>query len=255
MSIVLPTTSKRIEARQKPDKTPVMYQNWRDLLFLHWEYDPVKIQKTLPDGLFVDTYKNRAFVGITPFFMLDVRPNYLPAVKAISNFSEVNVRTYVYDKYGNPGIYFYSLDADQPIAVELAKFIHLPYFHAEINSSREDGLGNVSFKIKRDDTPAGTESEFIYRFMGEEFFAESETLEFFLIERYILFSYDSENDQLYRGRVNHMAYPLFNTNVIKYDTKLLKLNGFEITAVSPDHIMGSTGVDVEVYNIEKIGKD
>jgi uncharacterized protein len=253
----IPSLNKRIEARQKPSgKIPVMYQKWRDLLFLHWAYNPVLIQKTLPEGLFVDTFNNTAYVGITPFFLFDVRPKFFPTVKGISDFKEVNVRTYVFDSEGNPGIYFYSLDANQPFAVELAKFFFLPYYHSEINAQKlQDGSGNIHFKTSRKDAPSFMESEFIYRFFGEETFAESGTLEFFLTERYILFSYDNENDQLYRGRVNHMAYPLFNSAVLKYDTNLLSLNGFEITAVSPDHIIGSTGVDVDIFNLEKIDKE
>lgn len=37
-----------------------MYQQWRDLLFPHWEYDVAAIQATLPDGLFVDTFGGKA---------------------------------------------------------------------------------------------------------------------------------------------------------------------------------------------------
>jgi uncharacterized protein len=252
----IPTLNKRIEARQIPEnRTPIMHQKWRDLLFLHWSYDPVKLQKILPEGLFVDSYENRGFIGITPFFMFDVRPKFLPSVKAVSEFSEVNVRTYVYDKDGTPGIFFFSLDANQPIAVELAKFLYLPYYHAEIDSRKEEDTDTIFFKIKRDDVPADMQSEFIYKMLGEEFFAESGTLEFFLTERYILFSHDKETDQLYRGRVYHMPYPLRMSTVLKYDTNLLTLNGFSITAVSPDHIIASTGVDVDVYGLEKIEKE
>jgi uncharacterized protein len=251
-----PTINKRIEARQKPhNAAPVMYQKWRDLLFLHWMDDPIKLQKTLPEGLFIDTFNDQAFIGVTPFFLFDVRPVFLPSVKSVSNFSEVNVRTYVYDKDGTPGIYFYSLDANQPLAVELAKFFYLPYYHAEIESHKEGHTDSVFFNVKRDNTPEGTGSEFIYKMVGEEFFAESGTLEFFLTERYYLFSHDDENDQLYKGRVYHMPYPLFNSTVIKYDTNLLTLNGFNVKALSPDHIIASPGVDVEIYNISQVGKE
>jgi uncharacterized protein len=252
----LPTINKRIEARQQPkNMTPIMHHKWRDLLFLHWIYDPIKLQKTLPEGLYVDTYQNQGFIGVTPFFMFDVKPKFLPSIKAVSDFSEVNVRTYVYDKDGTPGIYFYSLDANQPFAVELAKFFFLPYYHSDIESRRDGGTDSVFFKARRKNTPAEYESEFIYKMFGDEFFAESGSLEFFLVERYYLFSHDSESGQLYRGRVNHMPYPLFNTTVIKYDTNLLAIDGFNIEAASPDHIIGSTGVDVDVYNIEKVDKE
>jgi uncharacterized protein len=252
----MPTINKRIEARQKPKNgIPAMHQKWRDLLFLHWSYDPIKLQKTLPEGLFVDTFNNMAYIGITPFFLYDVKPKFLPSVKAVSEFSEVNVRTYVYDKDGTPGIYFYSLDANQPLAVELAKFFYLPYYHAAIESRKEGHTDSIFFKVKRENTPDDTISEFIYKMLGTEKFAESGSLEFFLTERYFLFSHNKEKDQLYRGRVYHMPYPLYNTTVIKYDTNLLMLNGFDIAAVSPDHIIASSGVDVDIFNLEKIDKE
>ena len=71
-----------------------MYQQWRDLLFLHWAYPVAAIQATLPDGLFVDTFGGRAYLGIVPFFMQKIRPRFLPAVPGISDFMELNVRTY-----------------------------------------------------------------------------------------------------------------------------------------------------------------
>ena len=57
-----------------------MYQRWRDLLFLHWEYPAAAIQETLPDGLFVDTFGGKAYLGIVPFFMENIRPRRSPAV-------------------------------------------------------------------------------------------------------------------------------------------------------------------------------
>src|SRR6476646_9350383 len=76
-----PVTNPNIEARralqQEPAATPVMYQTWSDLLFLHWEWDPVEIQATLPPGLYVDTYGEKAYVGVIPFRMTDVRASFL----------------------------------------------------------------------------------------------------------------------------------------------------------------------------------
>ena len=46
-----------------------MYHTWRDLLFLHWKYEPDLVQTTLPPGLFVDAFDGDAWVAIVPFFM------------------------------------------------------------------------------------------------------------------------------------------------------------------------------------------
>ena len=81
-----------------------MYQQWRDLLFLHWEYSAAAIQATLPDGLFVDSFDGKAYLGVVPFFMRNIRPRFLPAVPGISNVMELNLRTYVHDPAGVPGV-------------------------------------------------------------------------------------------------------------------------------------------------------
>jgi CofH subfamily radical SAM domain protein len=112
----------RLALRERPQNhSPVMYQKWRELLFLHWAYDPLIIQDTLPPGLSVDTFAGKAYVGLVPFFMRDIRPRFVPVVPGISNFLEVNLRTYVHDERGVAGVWFYSLDANQWLAVQLAR--------------------------------------------------------------------------------------------------------------------------------------
>ena len=108
-----PSLSNRLALRERPaDRGPVMFQKWRELLFLHWEVDPGEIQRTLPSGLQVDTYADKAYVGIVPFYMCEVRPRFCPSLPGLSNFLEINLRTYVYDERGVAGVWFYSLDAN-----------------------------------------------------------------------------------------------------------------------------------------------
>jgi uncharacterized protein len=99
-----------VERQQHP---VVGRQRWSDLLFLHWRVSAAAVQATLPAGLFVDTYHDQAYVGIVPFFMERVRPVYLPPVPWLSWFLELNVRTYVRDASGTPGVWFYSLSGGE----------------------------------------------------------------------------------------------------------------------------------------------
>lgn len=50
-----------------------MVHRWDQLTFLHWDYDPDIVQRLLPEGLVVDTFDDRAWVGLVPFLM-EVRP-------------------------------------------------------------------------------------------------------------------------------------------------------------------------------------
>ncbi|MCU7511950.1 MAG: YqjF family protein [Bacteroidota bacterium] len=248
-----PSLRGRLALREKPiDRIAIMYQKWRDLLFLHWEVDPEIIQLTLPEMLHTDTFEGKAYLGLTPFFVQDARPIFTPGIPAISDFPEVNVRTYVFDNEGNPGIWFYSLDTSQALAVEAANiFFHLPYHTSEIEAHQ--GIEGITFSCRRkEDDVAVPRSTFRYKYSGEEFFAESKTLDFFLIERYLIFSKDKETGQLYSGRVHHRPYPIYRAEVPEYDLNLLALNGFELEGRPADHQVYSTGVDVEVYTLDKV---
>src|SRR6202795_1171781 len=134
-------TRRQLIERQLPRRlSPVMYQRWLHLLFLHWPLATEIVQRTLPQGLQADTFEGHAWVGIVPFFMRGVRPAGFVAVPGISNFLELNLRTYVLDDYGRPGIWFYSLDANQALAVPLAgAAFALPYKFAEMRARISDG--------------------------------------------------------------------------------------------------------------------
>ena len=144
-----PTIEERLLVRGKPSAKPVLQMQWKQLLFLHWSWDAREIQGTLPDGLFVDTFDGKAWLAIVPFFMRRVHPMGLPCVPWLSNFLELNVRTYVHDGAGVPGVWFYSLACNQPLAVELARrFFHLNYVHARMEA-RIDTHNVCSYKARR----------------------------------------------------------------------------------------------------------
>ena len=229
-----------------------MYQRWSDLLFLHWEYSATTIQATLPEGLFVDTFGGKAYLGAVPFFMRHIRPRFLPAVPGISNFMEMNLRTYVHDRAGVPGVWFYSLDANQWLAVKIARrFFHLPYEHAEMKSSRT-AEGRIHYESLRTGGRAnGTNCVFDYAPGAEVQQPAPGSLEFFLIERYRLYS--SAPNGLLRGAVFHEPYQLCRADVTAWDENLLPLDGFSPTGRPPDHVIMSRGVDVTIFPLERVG--
>lgn len=243
-----PELQDRLNLRNKPvNQNFVMEQKWRDLLFLHWESDPVEIQRTLPQGLYVDTFDEKAYIGITPFFMKDIRASFLPAFSPVPDFRECNFRTYVHNEQGIPGIWFYSLDADQWLAVNFAKLLSLPYYYASIDAFKDLETEEITYHLSRKNTPENKRSLFRYRKRGEEFFADPGTLWFFFIERYLIYSLDKISRNLVSGRVHHSPYPLYHVDVSKYDTNLFELNGIRKPDTPPVHMVYSSGVDVNIY--------
>lgn len=199
----------------------------------------------------MDTYGGKAYLGIVPFFMKNIRPRFLPAVPGISNFMELNLRTYVYDRAGIPGVWFYSLDANQWLAVKIAKTLfHLPYEHAAMKYSTT-ATGSNRFASQRKTTSASP-INCVYDFTTGSDMPQPliGSLEFFLTERYRLYS--NAPDGLRRGSVFHKPYPLCQVELSAWDENLFLLNGFAPTKRPPDHVAFSQGVDVSIFPLERL---
>ena len=220
----------------------VMFQSWLHLLFLHWTVEPEIVQRTLPQGLSVDTYGEKAWIGIVPFYMRHVRPVMLPFLS--SNFLELNLRTYVKDRHGAPGVWFYSLDANDPLAVWMARLLFgLPYRHAKMRAiQRED---EITYSCQRHGSSTVQE----YRFQPSDDLGEAKigSLEFFLIERYRLFSL--RGARLLTGRVYHHPHNLGKAVVPKFDKHPFQLDGLPTPPGAPDSVLYSTRVDVTIYPV------
>ena len=182
----------------------IMSQRWCSLLFAHWPVSPEVLAPWLPRPLSLDTFEGSAWLAVTPFWMSGVRPRGLPALPGLSEFPELNLRTYIAGE--KPGVHFFSLDAGNSVAVLLArKFFHLPYYRAEM-SMEPFGKG-VSYRSHRRagrGRPAAFEAS--YEPAGEVFRSVPGTLEHFLTERYCL--YAVENDRTYRTEIHHAPWPL-----------------------------------------------
>lgn len=185
-----------------------MRMRWRDLLFMHWPVPESSLRPLIPPALKLDTFDGSAWLGITPFRMQRTRPRFLPAVPWLSSFPELNVRTYVTAE-SKPGIWFFSLDARNPIAVRLARATFgLPYFDAEM-SCRTNGeeVHYRSVRTHKSAPPARLAAS--YRPVGEPFESRPGTLENFLTERYCLYSAGAEGGgRVRRGEIHHVPWPL-----------------------------------------------
>ena len=71
----------------------------------------------------LDTFEGQAYIGIVPFRMTGVSLRGMPDVPWFSKFPELNVRTYVIGPDGTRGVWFFSLDATNPIAVRAARWL------------------------------------------------------------------------------------------------------------------------------------
>lgn len=229
----------------RPEGRPALRMRWEKLLFLHWKWKAEEIQKTLPSGLTVDLFDGNAWLGVVPFFMRSVHPAGLFPVPWLSDFLEVNVRTYVRGPDGTPGVWFYSLACNQPLAVEIARrFFNLNYVHASMSATGDDPL---DYACKR----AGSTARFSYSPAKTGCLPASPgSLEHFLVERYVLFSANRKN-QLFAGRVYHSPYCIAPALGAVTSFLPAALDGFDDPARPPDHALVALPVDVEAWPIRR----
>jgi uncharacterized protein len=223
--------------------TAALRMRWVDLAFLHWNVPHSALLHRVPDVLQLDTFRDMAWVGITPFRMTGVRPIALPPVPFASDFPELNVRTYV--RHGDrAGVYFFSLDAASALAVRAARVATgLPYYHARMNSTRVgEEVRYRSSRRKRGELAA----EFVakYRPTGPVSKAPPGSLEHWLTERYCLFV--MRGPKLFRLDIEHEPWPLQPASIEIQRNTMDEANGVALPAVAP-HVLYSARLDVVAH--------
>ena len=220
----------------------ILLLRWKDLLFLHWKQDPAAIARHLPAGLRPDTYEGAGYVGLIVLTMQRVRPRFAPPLPWISTFHQLNLRTYVRDAQGNPGVYFLALDADQPLAVWFARrWLGLPYHRSRIQLwSEQDGYWRV-----RAQRHGGAEvARFEWSAQGGPFWAAPGSLEHFLTERYRLFV---SRSSLISVEIRHPPFMLRRAEVADWDSWPLRQAGFELPGGPPESALTGGEVRVQIF--------
>ncbi len=238
-----------------------MCQNWYDLTFLHWVVPAEQLRALIPSELELDTFEGRAYVGLIPFTMRGIRPMWAPAVQPLSDFHETNVRTYVHLRGSAPGVWFFSLDAANAVAVRIARSLwKLPYHYARMTLSREPteggNAGNASATptITYDSerlwpSPLPATCRVVCTPEGPVRPAEAGTLEHFLAERYLLYAY--RDGQLYRGQVYHTPYPLQTAAIGHIEENLIATAGIARPDVPPlAHY--AAGLQVRIFPLRRV---
>jgi uncharacterized protein YqjF (DUF2071 family) len=189
-----------------PRQPWAMRMQWHDLLFMHWPVDPDALRRYIPPTLAIDTFDGSAWIGVVPFHMRGVAPRLVPAVPYLSAFPEINVRTYV-SAEGKPGVWFFSLDAGNPIAVEAARdAFHLPYYNARMTCRpTTETVQYSSVRTHRGAAPATFQGR--YRATGPVYLSTPGTLESWLTERYCLYA-ANRRGTLWRSDIHHRQWPL-----------------------------------------------
>jgi uncharacterized protein len=214
-----------------PARPWIMAQSWHDLLFAHWRIDAALLRPQIPAALQIDAFAGQAWIAVVPFRMSGVRLRWTPALPWSSAFPEMNVRTYV-SAERKPGVWFFSLDARNPVAVAIARaWFHLPYFRAQMNCEERDTWIHYHSGRTHPGAAAGI-FEGRYRAAGEIFEPKPGTLEHFLTERYCLYAKASRG-QIYRGEIHHQPWRLQAAEVEFTRNSMVEAAGLALPSHEP----------------------
>ncbi len=221
-----------------------MRMTWSELLFAHWAVDPQAVATLLPDGVTLDTRDGQAWVGVVPFLMSNVAPRCCPLIPGLSRFLELNVRTYVTID-GKPGVWFFSLDAANRLAVRVARAtFNLPYMDATMSIDHET-QGKITYRSQRTHRgePAA-EFDADYAATGEFHEAEPGSLEHWLTARYCLYSANRKG-RLFRGEIDHPPWSLAAADYTERVNTMGEPLGFVFTG--EPHLLIAKPVDVRAW--------
>lgn len=172
------------------------YQEWNNAIFLHWQVELSELEKLVPKELEIDLFDGNPWVSVVAFTMQKIRPRNLPSFPPISDFDEINIRTYVKSN-NKTGVYFLSIEGGTKLSCKVAKSLsELPYRFSKIERTKNNYVAyNSEFNDKLN----------IEFSIGKEI-KEKTKLDKWLTERYALFQ-DTEKS-INEFEIHHLEWPI-----------------------------------------------
>ena len=225
---ILNTTNHR------PWKIPTdswkFYQEWNNTIFLHYHVDLTELKKFVPMELEIDLFNGKPWISIVAFTMEKIRPKNLPYFPAISDFDEINIRTYVKSN-NKTGVYFLSIEGGKSLSCKVAKGIsELPYRFSKIKRTHQ------KFQSQNSEFNDKLEIEFA---IGKELTKKTE-LDKWLTERYALFQ--DTDESINEFEIHHLEWPISEINLQKLDLNYPRFE--KLISEPPSKIHYSKGVKV-----------
>ncbi|AOM76350.1 hypothetical protein BFS30_03785 [Pedobacter steynii] len=231
------------ETRHRPWKLPEgkwQYdQEWNEVLFFHWKVPAQLLKPLIPSGLELDHFEGEAWVSLVPFSMQKICPSGLPPLSFLSDFHEINWRTYVIADH-KPGVYFLNIEAQKQLSVWIAKLLSgLPYEKASISRgsntyhsiNKRKGFNlDIEFEVK---APIVLKSK----------------LDQWLTERYAL--YLEQGKRLFRYEIHHLEWQIAHME-LKKSTIKYQINNLNLSNRPPDLLHYSPGVKVLAWARKEI---
>ena len=178
------------------------YQEWNRAIFLHWEVDLEKLKPFVPKEIEIDLFNGKPWVSLVAFTMEKIRPRFLPSFFPISNFDEINIRTYVKSN-NKTGVYFLSIEGGKIFSCQLAKSLSkLPYRFSKIKRSKNSYQSYNSVYNDRLDI----------KFNNAKKIINKSKIDSWLTERYALFQDSGKHINEYE--IHHNEWPMNTIDIM-----------------------------------------
>ncbi|HMS55069.1 MAG TPA: DUF2071 domain-containing protein [Fimbriimonadaceae bacterium] len=241
-----------IRVRTCPNARSWSKQTWQNLLFAHAPLDPRSLRGALPEPLELDTFDGHAWIGLVAFAMTGLSFRGVPH----PSFLETNVRTYVRHPDHGPGVWFFSLDASQYLPCLAARsWFKLPYCHSRMSMEVGELISASGQRNSKQRLPRVFEKpsdQFAYQLAfipgSDPAPAKQLTFDFWALERYQLFSADSDGRVL-KGQVWHEPYVVSEATMNELD---FRSGDKRFHDLKFRHFRHSGGVSVRAYKPEHV---
>tara|TARA_B100001765_G_scaffold194520_1_gene143462 strand:+ start:16 stop:738 length:723 start_codon:yes stop_codon:yes gene_type:complete len=222
-----------------PNNNWKFYQEWNNALFLHYQVDLNELEKFVPKELEIDLFDGKPWISVVAFTMEKIRPKNLPYFPPISNFDEINIRTYVKSN-NKTGVYFLSIEGGKMLSCKIARGIsELPYRFSKIKRANQKYQSeNSYFNDKLD----------IQFTIGNKITKKTKLINW-LTERYALFQ--DTDKSINEFEIHHLEWPINEINLSKLELNYPRFK--KLISEQPSKIHYSKGVKVLAW--EKIKND
>ena len=222
-------TAGELTRMERPFTPHLFSMTWRDGLFVHWPVDPDRLRPHVPEPLELETYDGRAWLSLLPFVLADAGLRRAPAATRLT-VPELNCRTYV--RFGGTrGLYFFSIDVDQPlIPLLVGGTTRLPCYAADIRFERRgDTVEFRSVRARPDQPPA--RFSITYRPVGDPSTPEPGSLDYWLAERRRM--YDPVGDDVLYAEIAHDPWVLQAAETTIHENTVFEANGLPVPDGDP----------------------
>jgi len=223
-----------------PNKGWEFYQEWNNAIFLHWQVELDELKKLVPKELEIDLFEGKPWISVVAFTMEKIRPKNLPSFSPISNFDEINIRTYVRSN-NKTGVYFLSIEGGKKLSCQIAKIVsELPYRYSKIRRSENQYESyNSEFNDRLD-----------IQFTVRKELKEKTKLDKWLTERYALFQ--DTDTSINEFEIHHLEWEIHALDFKKLNLKYQKFD--KLLKNEPNKTQYSKGVKVIAWGKNKKNK-